>query len=66
MTDEENYVRQKMRETIKDEAAQAGLGELAVKQLIDSTHFNGNVRGWTQYRKTILHEDNFGELQESA
>ena len=36
---------------------------LMVQQLVRGLEFNGNYRGWTQYRKTIEHEDNFGAVR---
>lgn len=55
------------RDNMAEAASRAGrmveLGELAIRQLEESTQFLGNFRGWRQHRKDIEHEDNFGNLR---
>lgn len=40
-----------------------GLDDLARAQIIDSLGFNGNLRGWTQLRKTIAGEHDFSQVR---
>ncbi len=41
------------------------LTRLAINQLVEATQFNGNFRGWTQLRKLVPTESDFGAVERS-
>jgi hypothetical protein len=52
------------REHLRDEIRQMDYIPTRIKeQLIAQTRFCGNFRGWRQFRKEILNEDNYARLQ---
>jgi hypothetical protein len=63
MSEEEKVARGKMATAAVAAAHTTGLSELQLDQLLESTVFLGNLRGWRQHRKDILHEDDFGKLR---
>lgn len=63
LSEEEVRVRRRMAKVARLSCEEEGLSTLQQTQLVDSTKFLGNFRGWRQHRKEIEHEDNFGELR---
>lgn len=66
MSYEELHVRRAMAAKARREGKYQRLSRLEIDQLVESTEFLGNFRGWRQYRKTVRHEDDFGKMKASA
>lgn len=62
-SDEEVQTRQRMAKVALVSATELGLGSLQTQQLVDSTQFLGNLKGWRQHRKDIEGEDDFSKLR---
>ena len=66
ITADEWRVRDAMEQAALNMGRIVGLEQLAIDQLVNQTQFNGNVRGWTQLRKLMRHEDDFGAVDRAA
>lgn len=62
-SDAEWYVRHNMAKIALDLTGDTELSELQTQQLVTSTEFLGNLRGWRQHRKDVEHEDDFSKLR---
>lgn len=61
-SDAELATRKIMAEAAERQARQFGLSDLQLEQLVVSTEFLGNLRGWRQHRKDIVNEDDFSRI----
>lgn len=64
-TEAEWTARDLMAAAALTSADQTGLDPLVVDQMIGNTQFNGNFRGWTQLRKLVRGENDFGAVERS-
>lgn len=64
-TENEWAVRNGMATIARIKGKNLRLGELQIGQLEASTRYSGNFEGWTQHRKQVPHEDDFGRIQQA-
>lgn len=62
LSDGELSTRRLMGSVAKELGTEIGLSPLVIEQLVTSTKFCGNFRGWRQHRKDILNEDDFAKV----
>lgn len=65
-SDQERHVRIELGAMARVFADREGLNKLAENQIVESTKYLGNFKGWRQHRKDIEGEDDFGKLVEAA
>lgn len=61
----EDVVRGIGANAVRSEGLRMGLPNRGLDQIAESLKFNGNLRGWHQHRKDVLHESNFSKIRGS-
>lgn len=61
-TPDEWVVRYAMAGVAEKTGAENGLSDLQIGQLVAMVQYLGNFEGWTQHRKQVPHEDDFGQI----
>jgi hypothetical protein len=61
-SDKEVSLRGMGIDTIRGEGFRMSFSDDEIENMVESLHFNGNLRGWNQHRKTIKHEGDFSKI----
>lgn len=63
-TESEMFIRGAMADQAEQLGTEPGFNQDMIRQLVTSTQFCGNFRGWIQLRKTIKSEEDFSLMRE--
>lgn len=61
-SNKEIVLRGMAKDTIQGEGFRMGFSNDEITKITDVLEFSGNLRGWTQHRKTIKHENDFSKI----